>query len=166
MKRRSMSHVRVHQLPLSISASAKRESRSQFAALPFRVVDGNVQILLVTSRRTKRWILPKGWPEDGMTPGECAAREAWEEGGVEGKGYDICLGVYSFEKFVKGAPDLPVMGLVFPLRVKKVHRTWPEAKERGRAWFSPKKAASAVDMPELKRILKTFDPKLIKALRQ
>lgn len=97
-----------------------------------------------------------------MTPGECAAKEAWEEGGVTGVSYDLCLGVYSFEKMREDEPDLPVMGLVYPLKVKKVRRDWPEAKERRRKWFSPKKAAAAVDEPELKRILKTFDPKLLK----
>ena len=162
MKRRFMSNMRVQQLPLSISASAKRESRSQFAALPFRVVDDRVQIMLVTSRRTKRWILPKGWPEDGMTPGECAAKEAWEEAGATGKAYDICLGVFSFEKFVEDAPDLPVIGLVYPLKVKKTKSNYPEAKERRRKWFTPKKAAAAVHSAELKRILKTFDPKMLK----
>ncbi|MEM6478349.1 MAG: NUDIX hydrolase [Pseudomonadota bacterium] len=162
MHRPKMSHIRVHQLPLSISASAKRESRSQFAALPYRIVDDGIQVLLVTSRRTRRWILPKGWPEDGMTPAECAAKEAWEEAGAIGVGYDICLGVYSFEKFVKGAPDLPVIGLVFPFKVKKVKQSYPEANQRRRKWFTPKKAAAAVHAPELKRILKTFDPKLLK----
>lgn len=165
MKQRRMSHARLHQLPLSISASAKRESRSQFAALPFRVVDDALQILLVTSRRTRRWILPKGWPEHGMTPAECAAKEAWEEAGVEGKGYDMCLGVYSFEKFQQDAPDLPVVGLVYPLKVKKIRNSWPEAKERRRKWFRPKKAAAAVEQPELKLILKTFDPKILKGQR-
>ena len=152
----------MNQLPLSITSSSKRESRSQFAALPYRVVDDGVQILLSTSRRTKRWILPIGWPEDGLTPAQSAAREAWEEAGVTGVPYDICLGVYSFEKFVEDAEDLPVVGLVFPLKVKKVSRTYPEVKDRRRKWFSPKQAAAAVDIPELKRILKTFEPKLLK----
>jgi len=162
MKRRAMSHLRVHQLPLSISASAKRESRSQFAALPFRVVDDGVQVLLVTSRRTRRWILPKGWPEDAMTPAQIAAKEAWEEAGALGTAYDVCIGVYSFEKFVQGAPNLPVIALVYPLKVKRLKSTYPEGGERRRKWFSAKKAAAAVDGPELKRILKTFDPKLLK----
>lgn len=157
-----MGHMRATQLPLSIQASQKRESRSQFAALPYRVVDDALQILLVTSRRTQRWILPKGWPEDGLTPGQCAAKEAWEEAGVTGKAFDICLGVYSFEKFVPKAEDLPVMGLVYPVKVKKTYPSWPEAKDRRRKWFRPKKAASAVDSKELKRILKTFDPKMLK----
>ncbi|MEM1233593.1 MAG: NUDIX hydrolase [Pseudomonadota bacterium] len=162
MKRRSMGHMRANQLPLSIQASSKRESRSQFAALPYRVVDDALQILLVTSRRTRRWILPKGWPEDGLTPGECAAKEAWEEAGVTGKAYDICLGVYSFEKVIAEADDLPVLGLVYPLKIKKVHSSWPEAKDRRRKWFRPRKAASAVESRELKRILKTFDPRMLK----
>ena len=58
MPRRPMSQIRMNQLPLSITSSSKRESRSQFAALPYRVVDDGVQILLITSLRTKRWIPP------------------------------------------------------------------------------------------------------------
>lgn len=161
MKPRRMSHVRINQLPISVPASSKRESRSQFAALPFRIVDDGVQILLVTSRRSKRWILPKGWPENGMTPAESAAKEAWEEAGVMGQPYDMCLGVYSFEK-AYNALELPVMGLVFPLKVKQVKRSYPESNQRRRQWFSPKKAASAVEPAELKRILKLFDPRFLK----
>ncbi len=161
MKRR-MSHARKIQLPLSISSASKRESRSQFAALPFRVVDDKLQFLLVTSRRSKRWILPKGWPENGMTPARSAAKEAWEEAGVLGTAYDMCLGVYSYEKILPDSPDLPVIGLVYPLKVKTIKSNFPERKERRRKWLSPKQAAGRVDEPELKRILKTFDPKILK----
>ncbi|MEL6700536.1 MAG: NUDIX hydrolase [Pseudomonadota bacterium] len=149
-------------MPLSFGALDKRQARSQFAALPFRVVDGNVQIMLVTSRRTKRWIIPKGWPEDGMTPARSAAKEAWEEGGAKGRVYDLCLGVYSYAKTVGDADDLPCLALVYPFKVKKTERDYPERKQRRRKWFTQKQAANRVNEPELKRLIKTFDPAQLK----
>ena len=80
-----MSPSKPKPLPLSIDPIQKRMARAQFGALCYRVEKGMVQILLVTSRGTKRWIVPKGWPEDGLTPAEAAAKEAGEEAGVTGK---------------------------------------------------------------------------------
>ena len=84
-------------------------ARAQFGALCYRVEQGVVQILLITSRRTKRWILPKGWPEDGLTPAQAAANEAREEAGVTGKIKQRPIGVYSYEKHVENAESLPCM---------------------------------------------------------
>ncbi|MEM1100329.1 MAG: NUDIX hydrolase [Pseudomonadota bacterium] len=126
------------------------------------MVDGNVQVLLVTSRRSKRWILPKGWPEAGLTPAQCAAKEAWEEAGVLGAAYEICLGVYAFEKERDDDPDLPVLAFVYPIKVQKTKQTYPEHGERRRKWVTAKKAAKMVDVPGLGRILKSFDPRLLK----
>ena len=157
-----MTGFRPSQLPLEVDASLKRQVRSQFAALPFRLGDNGIEVLLVTSRNTKRWILPKGWPEDGMTPASSAAKEAYEEGGVTGKVYDLCLGVFSFSKLTREEVIVPCVGLVYPLKVKKVHSGYPEKKERRRKWFSPKKAAGLVHQPELKQIIKSFDPAWVK----
>ena len=89
-----MSIPKPTQLPLSIEPKQKRHARSQFGALCYRGSDGKIQILLITSRRTKRWIIPKGWPENDMTPGESAANEAVEEAGVAGKLRERPFGVY------------------------------------------------------------------------
>ncbi|MEL6914184.1 MAG: NUDIX hydrolase [Pseudomonadota bacterium] len=151
-----------HQLPLSIVAAEKRETRTQFAALPFRLVDGSVQVLLITSRRSKRWILPKGWPEAGLTPAECAAKEAWEEAGALGAAYELCLGVYAFEKERDEARDVPVLALVYPLKVQQLKRSYPEVASRRRKWVPLKKAAKMVEAQGLGRILKTFDPRVLK----
>jgi len=154
-----MKHDKAIQLPLSVEGQNKRLSRSQFAAMCYRIHDDKVQVLLVTSRRSKRWILPKGWPEWGITPAQSAAKEAYEEGGVRGTTQDTPLGVYSYTK-VRGEDDLlPCVVMVYPLRVKKVLQDFPEAKERRRKWFTRKKAASLVHEPELKRLIRTFDPR-------
>ena len=93
-----MSPSKPKPLPLSIDPIQKRMARAQFGALCYRVEKGMVQILLVTSRGTKRWIVPKGWPEDGLTPAEAAAKEAGEEAGVTGTVKQRPIGVYSYEK--------------------------------------------------------------------
>ncbi|MEM1302154.1 MAG: NUDIX hydrolase [Pseudomonadota bacterium] len=141
-----------------MEAAKKRQVRSQFAALPFRMTDDGFQVMLVTSRTRKRWIIPKGWPEQNMTPAQSAEKEAFEEGGVRGKAYDLCLGVYSYAKLMDDGTLIPCLGMVYPLRVKTVVNKYPEQSQRRRKWFSPKKAASLVDERELKKIIKSFDP--------
>lgn len=150
------------QLPISISQSQKRETRSQFGALCYRTKAGKLQFLLITSRRTKRWIIPKGWPENAMTPADVAAVEAYEEAGVKGKTHNQCLGVYSHEKYVSANVSYPVITMVYPLKVTKKLNKYPERADRRRKWFSAKKAAKRVCEPELAKIIKSFDPKTLK----
>ncbi len=157
-----MSIMRIHQQPISLGDAAKRDVRTQFAALPFRIVQDKVQVMLITSRGTKRWILPKGWPMDGMTPAQSAAEEAFEEAGVRGKPYDVCVGVYSYNKVMENGPDLPCLAMVFPLKVKRVLSTYPEKSERRRKWLPLKRAAEKISEPELRAILKGFDPRALR----
>lgn len=152
---------RRNQIPLKLSKVAKTTVRTQFAALCYRIRNDEVQICLITSRRTKRWILPKGWPMDNQTPAEAAATEAWEEAGLTGKPYDICLGVYNYTK-IKTNGSLPILTLVYPVKVRNVHSTWPEAHERKRRWMTPAKAAKKVKEPALKQIVANFTPALVK----
>ncbi|WP_420858426.1 NUDIX hydrolase [Marivivens marinus] len=146
------------QLPLKLRAGRKTDVRTQFAALPFRVVGDKVQICLITSRGTGRWILPKGWPMHKETPAQAAATEAWEEAGIVGDPIDRCLGVYSYVKSV-GKSDAPIVTLVYPVSVRKLKSDWPERGERKRKWFSRKKAAQKVAEPALRAIIDGFDPK-------
>lgn len=155
----NVSIARIKQKPLRLSTSRKRDVRTQFAALCWRIHDDQIEVLVVTSRRSKRWILPKGWPLHGQTPSEAAATEAWEEGGVRGKVAPVCLGLYSYLKG-RSSRDLPCMVAVFPLRVTETARNWPERKERRRKWVSPQRAAALVEEPELRRLLRDFDPRL------
>ena len=150
--------ARIKQLPLRVESKNKSDVRTQFAALCYRIVDGKVQVLLVTTRRTGRWILPKGWPMHGETPSDAAATEAWEEAGVKGKVAATPIGLYSYEKYLDDAPDLPCVAVVYPLRVKSLATRFPEAGQRKRKWVSRKRAAKMVHEPELARILKDFDP--------
>lgn len=152
----------IKQLPIKVRADHKSDVRTQFAALCYRVVKGKTEVLLITSRRTGRWIVPKGWPMNGKTPAECAATEAWEEAGVVGRPQDRCLGLYSYTKVVAAKADLPCIAMIFPVRVKSMSAEYPEMAQRQRKWFSLRKAALLVGEPELSRILLDFDPKILR----
>lgn len=157
-----MSLLQLKQAPLRMTGSAKRDVRTQFGALCYRVQNDECQVLLITSRQRGRWIIPKGWPVEGTTPADAAATEAYEEAGVQGKTFNICLGLYSYTKIMGDSEDdLPCAVSVFPVRVKKVLKNYPEMNERKRKWFSVKKAASRVREPELRKIIKHFDPSLL-----
>lgn len=156
-----MSLPHVKHRPVRLSEAGKRDVRTQFGALCWRVEDGEVQVLLITSRRRKRWILPKGWPVDGATPTEAAECEAWEEAGVTGKTKPICLGIYSYIKDLTEVDRLPCVVAVFPVKVKKLHEDWPEKTERRRKWMNVPEAAKVVEERELASILRNFDPDLL-----
>ena len=108
----------------------------QVAALCWRLRKGRAQVLLVTSRDTGRWVLPKGWPMPGLTAEAAAAREAWEEAGVEGKVSSCAIGLYCYDKMVPGATALSCAVQVFPLRVQSLRSNFPERKQRRRKWFA------------------------------
>ncbi len=151
-----MSVGKFKQSPIAITHEKRREVRTQFGALCWRIRDNKVQVLLVTSRGTGRWIIPKGWPVDGATPAEAAATEAFEEAGATGEIGTRCQGIYSYTKSGGDDGDLPCVVAVFPLKVQKTRRKYPEARERRRKWFSRKKAAARVDEPELAEIIQHF----------
>lgn len=147
-------------LPIAMHSARKTDLRTQFGALVYRVQNDKTQILLITSRKTKRWILPKGWPMSGFTPAEAAAREAWEEAGVKGVAYSMPVGFYSYVKTIKtrgGLKPMPVLVSIYPIQARKLAARFPEEGQRRRKWLSPKKAAARVSEPELKRLLRNFD---------
>jgi ADP-ribose pyrophosphatase YjhB (NUDIX family) len=118
------------QSPLRIGGATKTESRIQFGALCFRrskTKKAGFEILLVSSRDTGRWIIPKGWPMNRETPAAAAAVEAWEEAGVRGRAYETCVGHYSYHKWIDEELSLPVVVAVFPLEVLRIDDDFPEA---------------------------------------
>jgi 8-oxo-dGTP pyrophosphatase MutT (NUDIX family) len=128
-------------------------ARRQVAALPVRQMkNGVVEVLLVTSRETGRWVIPKGWTSKRLKDFEAAAREAMQEAGVEGSITTQAIGQYSYFKREVGQ-DSPVEVTVYLLAVKRQWKRWPEKSERVRAWFSPADAAAKVDEPELSRLI-------------
>jgi predicted phosphate transport protein (TIGR00153 family) len=129
---------------------------TQYGVLPYRVADdGGIEILLITSKERGRWVIPKGNPIPFMLNHESAAREAFEEAGVEGPIALDPAGSYRYAKKRRGG-SAPAIVNVYPLEVARMAAAWPEDRERIRQWFAPEAAAEAVEEPELKVIILSF----------
>lgn len=131
--------------------------RVQAAALPWRKTDTGIEVLLVTSRGTGRWILPKGWPEGRETLWESAAREAMEEAGVEGRMARDELGRYFYGKQTGTGLRWRCEVAVFPLEVQREVKKWPEKKKRTRRWVNLAEACRMVEEPDLAELIARFD---------
>jgi 8-oxo-dGTP pyrophosphatase MutT (NUDIX family) len=114
------------------------------------------EVLLVTSLRTRRWILPKGWPQAGLTLSQSAAREALEEAGIVGEIAAAPLGRYHYLKEKKDGSGMPCRVEVFPLLVTRQRRTWLEKGARDLLWLPADLAARKVAETGLRRILLAF----------
>jgi 8-oxo-dGTP pyrophosphatase MutT (NUDIX family) len=125
----------------------------QYAALPFRIERRQVQILLITSRSSKRWVIPKGWPIDGLKPPDAAAAEAAEEAGLIGEVDERPIGSYRYLKHLKGERTTAVQVIVFRFLVRGHAEHWKEQGERRVAWFRYQKAAALVAEPSLRRLI-------------
>ena len=126
----------------------------QIGALPMHWdKKGNLRILMVTSRDTGRWVMPKGWLMDGKRPWAAAEIEALEEAGAVGHiGHEV-IGTFHYDKGLDDGSSLPCRVDVYPMIVDKLKRRWKERNERRRHWFTPKAAAKRVQEPELERML-------------
>jgi 8-oxo-dGTP pyrophosphatase MutT (NUDIX family) len=124
-------------------------------ALPYRFYgEAGVEVLLVTSRETGRWIIPKGWPIKGFKPAKTAAREAYEEAGVRGRVFGRPLGSYVYEKRVEDrVVSFPCEVQVFPLLVKTQLKKWPESRQRKVRWFPLPEAAALIDDDDLRKLI-------------
>lgn len=132
--------------------------RIQYGALPYRFTpDAALEFLLVTTRRSRRWIIPKGWPIKGLKPAESAAREAFEEAGVIGKVGAQSVGLFAYDKLAEESGVTVTCEVkVFPLLVKRQTETWPEFDQRAVQWVPPSEALSLIKEPELKSLLEAF----------
>jgi 8-oxo-dGTP pyrophosphatase MutT (NUDIX family) len=130
----------------------------QYGALPYRFSPtAALEFLLVTTRQTKRWIIPKGWPIKGLKPPKSAAREAFEEAGVRGKVGQRGIGLFTYAKALDEKGQAVTCEVrVFPLLVKGQSQTWPESEQRVAEWVDPTRAAAMVTEPELKAIMIAF----------
>jgi 8-oxo-dGTP pyrophosphatase MutT (NUDIX family) len=134
-----------------------REPRTQYAALPWRKrADGALEALLITSRESRRWVIPKGWPMADRKPGLCAEQEAFEEAGVLGACGRKAVGLYHYDKRLRSGRLQNVRVMVYPLEVREERDEWPEKGQRERLWTTPAEAARLVDEPELKVLLAKF----------
>ncbi|MGR3759935.1 NUDIX hydrolase [Roseobacteraceae bacterium NS-SX3] len=132
-----------------------RPKRLQVAALCCRETDGGKEVLMITSRGTGRWILPKGWPVKGMDGPQSALQEAWEEAGVAAAEVSSePIGRYEYVKLQDNGTSEPVETLVYKARVSELAADYPESAERRRQWMRPAEAADLVREPELQELLR------------
>ncbi len=140
--------------------------RMQYGALCWQAADNGsaagpptgLEVLLITSRDTGRWIIPKGWPMPGLAPEAAAAQEAWEEAGVAGEIDPVCLGRFGYQKIFTADAHVPCAVAVFALHVLHQADVFPEVLERRRQWFSQEEAAGLVQEPDLGRLITDFVP--------
>lgn len=126
---------------------------NQYAALPYVVTHDGLLVCLITSRGTKRWIIPKGWPKTGISPHEMAAREAKEEAGLTGNVSTELIGTYKYRKRLHLFASVMCRVSVFPLLVNAQRYVWREKGERRLDWMPAKKAAKRVEEPELAQLI-------------
>jgi len=130
--------------------------RQQYAALPWRDSKSGVEILLITSRETRRWVIPKGWPMITLAAHDAAAQEAWEEAGVRGEIAPAPIGAFRYRKRMKSGSAQRCRVDVYPLAVATEAKDWPERRQRQRRWAPALEAARMVEEPELRAIIEAF----------
>ena len=131
----------------------------QVAALPYELDSGgDLKIMLITSRRTRRWVIPKGNPVKGMKAHKAAAREAFEEAGLVGVTSDKAVGKFQYKKQIDSQTRADVEVTVFPMLVTGQADDWPERRQRERRWLDPVAASQLADDAGLKRLIQAFDP--------
>lgn len=128
----------------------------QSASIPYRIEQGGLRVLLVTSRTRRRWILPKGKVAPRMLPGRSAEREAFEEAGVLGRLAKDPIGSYRQGDQIQDMLDDGVIVEAYALEVVDELPAWREMHFRERRWFSVKDALRVVRDPEIRSILQTF----------
>lgn len=135
--------------------------RQQYAALCFRYGGSGeeIEILLITSRTSGRWIIPRGWPMKRRKPHQAAAIEAWEEAGVRGRVRKEPVGRYTYLKMLDNGDVVPCVVDVFQIEVTRVEARFKERGERLLDWVRPDEAARRVRDIELKSLLVDFHPK-------
>ena len=149
------------EMPLSL-ASRRNEGGRRSASNMARCLIGSrkwprFEILIVTTRQSRRWIVPKGWPIKRLTPSKSAAREAFEEAGVRGKIGARPIGNFRYKKAAdENGAEADCEVKVFPLLVKRQSAAWPESAQRVAQWVDPDKAISLIREPELKSLVAAF----------
>jgi 8-oxo-dGTP pyrophosphatase MutT (NUDIX family) len=135
-------------------ATGKHRPRRQYAALPLtQGQNGQRMVMLITSRETGRWVIPKGWPKKGLEPHALAAREAFEEAGLRGEIGHEPIGRYAYAKRLRGGKTVPCEVEVFALSVARQADDWPEKGQRATRWFTPAEAATMVEESGLNALL-------------
>lgn len=128
----------------------------QVAALPWRRGEDGLEVMMITSRETRRWVVPKGWPMEDRTDPQAAAQEAYEEAGVQGEISAREIGYFRYDKRLKSGEMQPCLVMVYPLEVLIQLGAWPESHQRTRHWMSQEQAADVVAEVELADLIRGF----------
>ncbi len=123
----------------------------QSGVIPYRKNNGILEILLITSIKKKKWIIPKGYIEFNLSPFESAKKEAFEEAGIIGSNETIELGIVELKKGI-GVTRMKI----FSMEVIKTLDDYPEKNLRKRKWFSTEEASSKVAIPEIPRMISSL----------
>jgi 8-oxo-dGTP pyrophosphatase MutT (NUDIX family) len=126
-------------------------------------MNAQFEILLASSRGTRRWIIPKGWPMKGRKPHATAAIEALQEAGILGKIEKTPIGRYHYLKRLQNGAALLCRVDVFPMRVLRQRKNWPEKDQRITQWVTAERAAELVDEAELSELISAFKEKALQA---
>lgn len=149
----------IDRVTANVRLMLQRPPRQQYAALCYRVrkkQSGQMEVLVMTSRDTGRWVIPKGWPMEGKKAHAVAEREAYEEAGVKGKVAKEPLGYFHYRKTLSNGMKVPVRVQVHALEVEDMLKSFPEKGSRKYEWVSCEEAASRVNEPELKILFMQF----------
>jgi len=130
-----------------------RNTLLQIGALPCRSGKGSLEVCLITSRRGGRWIIPKGWPEPGLSHAEIAAQEAWEEAGLTGSVHPDLYASYVTTKGIEPGIDIPVRMDVYLLANPSQAKKFPELGQRKIKWLTIDRAVERVDNDSLRDVL-------------
>lgn len=152
----------LNRLASDVQLMLRRPARMQYAALCYRVRKKSkaLEILLITSRDTGRWVIPKGWPMRGKRAHEVAEREAYEEAGVKGRAQKAAAGHYLYKKRMDHGLKISVKVQVHALEVDDLCKHFPEEGTRKLEWVAYQEAASRVAEPTLKDLILAFGSRM------
>jgi len=137
----------------AVQMFSARNTALQIGTLPCRLVKGSLEVCLITSRGGGRWIIPKGWPEPGLSHVEIAAQEAWEEAGLTGSVHPNMYATYLASKNIEPGIEIPVRMDVYLLANPNQAKKFPELGQRKVKWLTIEKAVERVDESGLKDVL-------------
>ena len=143
---------------MTVSARTETSENRQVAALPWRQGENGLEVMMITSRETRRWVIPKGGRMVGKTDPQAAAQEAYEEAGVQGDVMGAPIGWFRYGKRLKSGRVQATIASVYPLEVFIQLGAWPEDAQRERRWMSTEDAAAVVDEVELAELIRDFKP--------
>lgn len=139
-------------------ARTETSENRQVAALPWRRGEAGLEVMMITSRETRRWVIPKGGRMIGKTDPQAAAQEAYEEAGVQGETLDAPIGHFRYGKRLKTGGVQACVVAVYSLEVLIQLGAWPEDLQRERRWMPQAEAAGAVHEADLAELIRSFKP--------